>query len=85
MAVAPIRQLQLVQKTTELIEVRLSAPRKLTPQEQTKLGEIFAASLRHPFKLNFKYLDEIPRGSNGKFEDFISEVAAVDPARGEQS
>lgn len=76
MQAAPIQQLQLVQKTTERIEARVAAPRELTAEEEGRLSEIFAASLGHAFTFEYVYMDEIPRGPNGKFEDFVSEVAA---------
>ena len=77
MAAAPIQQLQLVQKTIEHIEARVVAPRELTTDEQKRLSEIFTASLGHAFAFDYMYVDDIPRGPNGKFEDFISEVTVT--------
>ncbi len=82
MAAAPIQQLQLVQKTTERIEARVAAPRKLTAKEEGRLSEIFAESLGHAFTFEYVYVDEIPRGPNGKFEDFVSEISTT--ARSEE-
>jgi phenylacetate-CoA ligase len=70
-----IRQMQLVQKTLEHIEVRLVADRPLGPNEESELAEILRQRFGHPFQVSFLYLDRIERGKNFKFEDFISEVA----------
>ena len=74
MSVAPIRQLQLVQKSVERIEARVAASRPLNRREERRLSDAFGAALGHPFQFDFLYVNEIPRGSNGKFEDFVCEV-----------
>ncbi len=73
--VAPVSQLQFVQKTPEHIEVRLVVLRGLTGGEEEKLKELIWSRLGHPFALTFTYLDEIPRSAGGKYEDFVSELA----------
>jgi len=74
--IAPIRQYQLIQRSTELIEVRLVADRELSAEQQIRLGSIICDALGYPFRLKFVYFDgEIPCGSNGKFEEFRSDVA----------
>lgn len=72
--VAPIRQYQFVQKTLELIEVKLVALRQVTADEEDKLREIIIARLGYPFELTFTYHDDIPRSAGGKYEDFMSEI-----------
>ncbi len=72
--IAPVRQLQLVQTSLEEIRVNLVAARPLTADEEMALRERFTEGLGHPFRLDFRYLDEIPRAANGKFEDFKSEL-----------
>lgn len=74
--IAPIRQLQVVQRTPHDIEIRLVAERRLTPDEETELAAVFQQTLSYPFRIAFQYLDEIKRGENYKFEDFISELDA---------
>lgn len=70
--VAPVQQYQLVQHTTEAIEVRLVVERPLHETEQTALVNIICESLGHSFQLNFNYFPEcIPRGPGGKFEEFV--------------
>jgi len=74
--IAPIRQYQLVQKSLERIEVRYVVDRPLTPEEEEKLRAVIQNALGHPFELSFHYFDELTKTSGGKFEEFISEVAA---------
>ncbi len=74
--VAPIRQYQFIQKSTKAIEMRLVADRPLDGREMEALSDIVKRSLGHPFELTFTFLPEIPVGPNGKFEEFVSEIAA---------
>jgi phenylacetate-CoA ligase len=71
LSIAPIRQFQFVQRSLEELEIRLAVERPLTPQEQQRFGEHVIAQLRHPFRLNWVFLQEIPRPPSGKFEDFF--------------
>ncbi|MCW5954574.1 MAG: phenylacetate--CoA ligase family protein, partial [Propionibacteriaceae bacterium] len=71
LSIAPIRQFQFVQRSLEELEIRLAVERPLTPQEQQRFGEHVIAQLRHPFRLSWVYLQEIPRQASGKFEDFF--------------
>jgi phenylacetate-CoA ligase len=71
-AIAPIRQYQLLQRSRETIEVRLVMPRRLTAAEEENMGTFLAKNLRYRFALRFVYVDEIPRSPSGKFEGFIS-------------
>ena len=74
--IAPIRQYQLIQRSLELVEVRLVADAPVTPAQEQQLTAVIHEWMGHPFRLQFVYFDgEIPRGSGGKFEEFISEVA----------
>lgn len=70
--IAPIQQAQLVQKSLNEIEARLSVTRPLTAAETKKLRETILNGLGHPFDLTFSFVDEFPRTANGKFEDFQS-------------
>jgi phenylacetate-CoA ligase len=72
--IAPIRQLQVVQRTLEDIEIRLVTERPLTTAEEARLGAVFQRTLAHPFRIALAYRDEIGRSGNYKFEDFISEL-----------
>lgn len=72
--IAPIRQFQFVQKSPELIEMRLVTDRPLTATEEARLKELIQQSLGYPFQLTLIYQQAIPRHRNGKFEEFISEI-----------
>ena len=71
----PVRQYQYVQKSLEEIEVRLVVARPLTGDEEARIADFLARSLRHPFACRFVYVDEIPRLASGKYEVFRCEVA----------
>ena len=72
---APIRQYQCVQKSLQEIEVRLVLERPLTGDEEARIADFLARSLRHPFACRFVTVDEIPRLASGKYEVFRCEVA----------
>ncbi len=74
--IAPIRQIQLVQKTLRHIEVRIAAPRGLEGNEEQSLAAALRRSLGHPYEFTFVRLDLIPRTASGKYEDFVSEIGA---------
>jgi phenylacetate-CoA ligase len=69
-----IRQIQMVQKSLQEIEVRLVVNQDLTAQEQATMISALQESLGYPFRIFFTYHQEIPRGAGGKYEDFISEL-----------
>lgn len=71
---APVSQIQLVQKSLEEITARTVASRPLVPEEEKNLAAAFQESLGYRFRITFEYLDEIPRSANFKYEDFVSEV-----------
>jgi len=80
--IASIRQYQLIQHTLEEIEARFVVDRPLTGEEEAQLTAVIQAALGRPFLVNFTYLEgEIPRGPDGKFEEFVSkvEIAYSDP------
>lgn len=73
--IAPILQYQLIQKTADMIEVRLVAESGLSKQQEAELTKIIHSALGFKPELNFTYFaTEIPRGKNGKFEEFICEL-----------
>jgi phenylacetate-CoA ligase len=74
--IAPIRQLQLVQKTPRHIEVRIASARSIGADEESKLGAALKQSLGHPYEFTFVYLESIPRAASGKYEDFVCEIGA---------
>jgi len=73
--IAPeIRQFQLTQKSLEKIEVKLVVAAPLTNSKELQLAQYLIEKFGHPFDYQFVYVNDIPRGENGKFEEFISEV-----------
>ncbi|VAW72747.1 Coenzyme F390 synthetase [hydrothermal vent metagenome] len=70
--VADIKQFQLVQTDTESVTVNLVVADTLSTVQKDALTTIIQYSLQHPFKLDYRYMDEIPRSKGGKFEDFVS-------------
>jgi phenylacetate-CoA ligase len=71
---APVRQLQVAQRTLEDIEIRVVADRPLTAAEEASLAAAFREMFLYPFRIGFAYRDQIGRSGNYKFEDFISEL-----------
>lgn len=72
--IAPIRQIQLVQKAPGAIEVRLAAARDIDGDEERRLAVALRQSLGHPYEFRFVRMESIPRAASGKYEDFICEV-----------
>jgi phenylacetate-CoA ligase len=71
---APVRQLQVIQESLELIRVRVVTPRELTREEEQEFLAAMGRCLGHPFRMALERVAEIPRGPGYKFEDFISRV-----------
>ncbi len=74
LAVAPVRQRQLIQRRPDEIEVVLAVDEVLTAEQEDRLREALNKRLGHPFAYRFTYVDEIPRSAGGKFEDFRVEL-----------
>ncbi len=74
--VAPVVQYQMIQHARDDIEVRLVVERPLVPGQESGLREIIQKALGHPFALRFVYFEgTLPRGANGKFDEFVCNVA----------
>jgi len=69
--IAPVRQIQMIQRSVDEIDVRLVADETFDAETEEKLMAYFQKGLRHPFRLALNYVDSIPRSAGGKFEDFI--------------
>lgn len=74
-SVAPVLAAQVVQKSLSEVEMRLVVERQLTAGEEHALAEILLQYLGNRFAVSFAYLDRLPRTADGKFEDFVSQVA----------
>ena len=76
--IAPIQQYQFIQHDLEHIEVRLVSEAPLSRAQEGKLAVVIKAALEHDFTLTFNYFEgELPRGTNGKFEEFVSKLDAA--------
>jgi phenylacetate-CoA ligase len=72
-----IRQHQLVQKSFDRIEARLVVDVPLDAAQEERLRKQLLSCVPAGFEVAFSYCAEIPRSAGGKYEDFISEVAAL--------
>ncbi len=72
--ILPVEQFQLVQKSINMLELRLVAKRRATADEEERLRDIITSRIGHPFAVTFSYPEKIERGATGKFEDFRSEL-----------
>ena len=71
---APVAQFQVVQHALDHLEMRVVPTRPFTPDDERRISASVIGRLGHPFRITFSYLEEIPRGPGGKFEDFRSEI-----------
>jgi phenylacetate-CoA ligase len=76
-AIAPIRRAQTVQLDGGRLEVRFVSDRAITPEEERRLAQAVQRWIGHPFAVAFVRVDGFPSGASGKFEDFVSHVAAT--------
>lgn len=67
-------QFQFIQHEVERIEMRLVPERRFTAEEEALMHGYLQSTFGYRFRLDFVYVDEIPRSAGGKFEDFRSEV-----------
>lgn len=74
----PVRQFRLVQRDYEVFELQLVAE-PLGESAEHALRVLIAQTLRPHLaadpQLSFNYLESIPRGAGGKFEDFVCAMA----------
>lgn len=73
--IAPIRGIQLVQKTPRLIELRYVMEQDLSADQVERLTAMLQANLGYPFELRFTRVAALERQPGGKFEDFVSEIS----------
>jgi phenylacetate-CoA ligase len=70
--VAPVVQYQMVQDRRDSIEMRLVTERAPTAEEEEALRKVVREALGYPFEIRFSYFrSTIPRGPNGKFDEFV--------------
>mgnify|MGYP000639765056 FL=1 len=64
----------MIQKSYHEIEMRLILSRPFRDGEETRMRKMILSALGQSFDLALVRVDEIPRHSSGKFEDFVSLV-----------
>jgi phenylacetate-CoA ligase len=72
--IVPVKQFQFVQTSLQEILFRVVVERPLLAGEEDGLREIIRERLGHPFEIRFEYMDVIPRGKGGKYEEFVSDL-----------
>jgi phenylacetate-CoA ligase len=72
MALAPLRQVRLVQRTLHDIEFQYVASRELTLSEVERLTRALRERFGYPFDFIFTRMPAIERQAGGKYEEFLS-------------
>ena len=73
--VAPVAQYQMIQHTRDEIEVRLVVETPLSAPQEAALRTVIANALGGNFAFRFSYFEgALPRGANGKFDEFVCAV-----------
>ncbi|MGH8670719.1 MAG: phenylacetate--CoA ligase family protein, partial [Burkholderiales bacterium] len=80
-SIAPLRQIQLRQRSVENIDFYYVAQRVLSASEKSALVTVFQELLGYPFHIELHHVDEIRYSPNFKYEDFVSELAPAGGAR----
>ncbi len=69
--ITKIKQVQLIQLNYQQIEAKIvTNTSPLTIEQEKRLIKLWQRNFKHSFDINFSYVDNIPRGPSGKFEDF---------------
>ena len=77
LAVAPLEQFQLMQRTAAELQINYVMSRQLTADEEARLAAALTARLGYAFTFDWRRRDHLERSKSGKFEDFISLVPAT--------
>jgi phenylacetate-CoA ligase len=75
MAVAKIKQFQMIQTSLQEIVLKLVAKSPLDAAERRSLTLAIQNKLNHNFDVEIIYADDIPREPSGKYREFKSELA----------
>ncbi len=70
-----VTQYQVIQKSLSRLEVRVAVSHPLSEQQEAALRGWIAEHYGDTFEIALSYHDEIPRTAEGKYFDFMSEVA----------
>lgn len=72
--IAGVLQHQFVQVTAALIDVKLVVPQPPSEDQEQAMRALLAERTPAGIEFTFSYVDHIPRGPGGKFEEFICAV-----------
>lgn len=72
--VPKLRQYQFVQAAPDLLEARMVVSQALTAKEEAYLLGRIRSRLPGNIRVATRYVEAIPRGAGGKYEEFICEV-----------
>lgn len=74
--VAPVQQYQFIQHSLDEIEFRVVVREPLTPIQQDQLIAICSSALGSDFQFRItRFCDWLPKGTNGKFEEFVCRIS----------
>ncbi len=73
----PVAQFHVVQTALDRLDMRIAPTRPFTPEDEERVVESVNAQLGAALQIGFTYVDSIPRGPGGKYEDFRSEVGTT--------
>ena len=65
-------QFQFIQHGRRDIEMKAVVSQPWTPEEEQRIRNYYRTIMHPDICLRFSYVDAIPRGPSGKFEDFVS-------------
>lgn len=73
--VADIKQYQIIQHDADDIEFKVVTKDLLTSEQEERLIGMVRSAMKHDFNIRLTVLaDPIPKGKNGKFEEFICRI-----------
>jgi len=74
--VADIKQYQMIQHDQADIELKLVTDDDLNDEQRSRISGMVRSALRHDFNISLTISKEpLPRGKNGKFEEFICKIS----------
>lgn len=71
-----VKKFQMIQHDHRTVECKLMVEEPLTSDQQTRYAKLIEKNLGHGIKVKLSFHKDIPRQSNGKFEEFISLVSS---------
>lgn len=69
-----IGKFQFIQHTVYDIEIKVVVYKPVTLEQELQFIKLYQTIFDYPFNITITYLDDIPTGHQGKFEEFISMV-----------